>query len=207
MVRNNNSLKRKSKNKPLKKHYAIFCEDKITSCTYFKKFVEKLGINKIVCVKGSRGKSTPKQVLAYAKRFIKEESKEYYKTFIVVDKDKHDCYEKVKIECEKSKKSNKDKNTDFIFIGSNPCFEYFLLLYEEDTNKPFDNCQQIKKYLKKEYDRSIEDNFYYESRNYKKAIKNAKEIKLNKDKQDSENFTDIHILLEELINIAKESNP
>ena len=89
-----------------------------------------------------------------------KESSQYLKIFYITDMDtiekqgKIEVYKQTKQRC-----LNANKASGRVFIIENkPCFEFWLLLHYKRLTKPFSNCDEVIKELKKywpEYDKSL----------------------------------------------------
>ena len=123
---------------------------------------------------------------------VKEAAKDHKMVFWVID---FDVITKETLEAKKGKKPAIQEFNEYCaklkryknvqVIVNNPCFEFWLLLHFESTDKYFTNCDYVTKQLKKylpDYDKSEK---YYKQNNgiYRRlkprlndAIKNAKKL-------------------------------
>ena len=181
--------KRKPSIRREKNKIIISCEDSNegASYKYFDLIIKKFNLEKKIQIIDSKKKSTP---LSVAKRA----EKAYFKgdeVFIVLDKDEHNH--------EDAKQFLKDsKIQDYYYIMSNPCFEYWLLLHEQLTNKSFDCskglCKELGKVLEKQGKK------YYKTMDYRCfidsiKIKKATEYSKNNYKKEFNPSTNMHILI------------
>ena len=153
-----NLVRRKARHAPYAK-ILIVCEGEKTEPNYFEGLRDDLKLsNANVQVTGKSG-SSPRSVVNRAKELYIEEKELYSdgdddsegggysfdKVYCVFDKDQHTTY------CEALKEIRTMKKPSGVFraVPSVPCFEYFLLLHYEPTTRPFANCAQAEKELKK----------------------------------------------------------
>jgi hypothetical protein len=120
--------------------YLIVCEGEKTEVQYFSDLRDDLKIPP-QNVRVSHDGSAPCSVLLYAKKLYrasKTSGDAYDRVFCVFDKDAHPSFQDTvnQLTAPSLKKS-------FASIISVPCFEYWLLLHFENTNKPF--CAAGKK--------------------------------------------------------------
>ena len=197
MVKNSRYKKdfsRKNEYKEPKKRILVVCEDSKTTPKYLEEFCKDKKIRTLVDIK-IRGANEPQPsaVLKYIEMLIdKEKLNPYDKIYCVFDKDQHKCYDK-------TLKDIKNHTVKIDAINSVPCFEFWVLLHFEKTDRHFANHDEIAKELKnkkhlKDYSKEAYKDKLYEILKDKTqtAINNAKTIK-------TENpSTKIHLLIEEL---------
>lgn len=112
----------------------IVCEGEKTEPYYLMALRDFLKLSQANIKIDPNSNSSPKSVVKYAKKLIKENIKDPYNcVFCVMDKDQHGDFD-VAINQIKSFKSG---DTKLIGIVSNPCFEYWLLLHFTYTTKIF----------------------------------------------------------------------
>lgn len=216
--RRNNDSGRSSEIKKVLERVLIVSEGIKTEPIYFEKLVDFLKlVTTDIEVTGAKH-SCPKRVVEYAIELFEEAKntiKEYDLVFCVIDKDSHAKYEDALVYASKYT----PKNILFI-INSIPCFELWLLLHYEYTNKSFSKTvknsictalikDDLKKYLPK-YEKNISNlkdedlNYIFNSRNIEIAIDRAKTLLKFCLNNDTDNpSTRIHELVEKLQEIKK----
>jgi hypothetical protein len=185
-------MKRYSKPRKEKSKIIISTEDKISSPNYFeavKKFFKIVTQDvKIVITrpKGENGKSSPKHVYKRAE----ENTEEGDTVYIVVDKDDHKDFDKVK--------NDTLKKENWHFIPSIPCFEYWLLLHYKQTDREFTSSsvtKELSKLIKADknikYEKNIDMSIFMDK--IDTAVLNSKNCKENNNPS-----TKVHEVIEKL---------
>lgn len=135
-ARREEDLKRRKASREPYDRVLIVCEGLKTEPNYLGELIDDLKLNTAnISVDGSCG-SSPKSVLEHAEKFFQQEKKKgdsYDRIFCVFDKDSHGVHYDNTIE----KIKNHSTKDIFQAINSIPCFEYFLLLHFEYTEKPY----------------------------------------------------------------------
>lgn len=149
--RSNDSLKRKSRNLTPRNLILVVVEGEQTEVNYFKSLVRelKLPTTKVSVVPSSYG-TDPLSVVQYAedvyKGRIQEEKKvnktRYDEVFCLIDRDQHDLNNY-------NSAIKKAQACGFKLIRSIPCFEVWFLLHYCNSTKPFEQCDDVIKELKK----------------------------------------------------------
>lgn len=173
---------RKEKNKVI-----ISLEDESSSYNYLNKIKNKFNLKDILII-SSKNKSDPLNVIKKAhKKYLDGDT-----VFIVVDKDQHNH--------ERAKKYFIDKNLKGEYLVSTPCFEYWLLLHEQCTDKPFICAEDIGKELSKilikkgiDYHKNkIDYDHFVDSEKIKQATSYSK----NNYKENVNPSTNLHLLID-----------
>lgn len=125
------NFKRKRKIRHLKKTYLIVCEG-ATEEIYFKGMKRWENLRNVNVKVINPQVSTPFEILAYARREVKE--KEYDAAFCVIDGDVLE---------HPSTPGMKQRDGKVRVIMTIPCFELWLLLHHKYTNRDFMNCREL----------------------------------------------------------------
>ncbi len=187
---------RKPTNKSPRDRILIVCEGKITEPRYFKSLCNELRLTSTeVKICGEECGSAPSSVYEYTIQELKRDG-DYDRAYCVFDKDNHESY----VATLDAIKRNKEFNIKA--ANSVPCFEFWVLLYFENTSRPFKNSDEVAKSIKKhwkEYDKDKIKNLYPHLQDKTgAAIKNTK-IVIRNGHGDNPS-TQVHILVEDLIN-------
>lgn len=188
----------------------IVCEGEKTEPNYFNEVISYYKINAAnVFVTGNCG-SDPNSVFDKAKQLYKEEEKKgdaYDRVYCVFDKDEHSNFEAT---CRQIK--NKRPSKTFFCTTSIPCFEYWLLLHFEDTdrcflktqNKSASDCvvSSLKKYIPN-YSKKQKDLFSMTVQHSEEAKERAKRIEKRADVEHADPSTKVYELVDFLQNIKK----
>jgi hypothetical protein len=110
------------------------CEGKKTEVNYFRDLCRALELPRNLVVVAHDG-SAPISVLTWAKSLYCQEDDKFDQVYCVFDKDAGESFDKAVSGIEDLKRAKKPK--PFHAISSTPCFEYWLLLHFECTDKPF----------------------------------------------------------------------
>lgn len=169
-----------------RKNYLIFCEGEKTEPDYFKGFKAEIDTNtvykdliNIKCI--SPGKTT-KELISYAKKYIKDNKIKGYDVWCVYDKDdfKSDDFDNAQTMCNSL---NEKRGNSFNSAWSNQCFEYWYILhfnyYDSNNHRAYYIDFLTKKFKKiglNKYEKNNPDNYSImkEYGNPKKAIGFAK---------------------------------
>ena len=191
-----------------KKTYFVICEDE-KSMLYYLKGISKT-LNQKVILRATHAqhpdiKNIQKEVKAKEKEL---KIKGTYGDFQVVacfDKDDNDLSVVQSIVAENNRVSTRGT------IYHNPCYEYWLLLHVESTNRPFASAQECSEYCLKKINRTYAKQFKtvdelkgYENifnlvgKDVLKAIKNAD---LYSYTNLDETYTNMHVFLKELYSL------
>jgi RloB-like protein len=188
--------------KPVRKRILIISEGKKTEPNYFNSLKQQYRLSS-VDIKDTK-KNTGKELLVIAIdlfKISKAEKNEYDEIWIVLDRDGYTKHPQV---------FDRLKHYPKIKIAfSSPCFEYWLLLHFEYTSAPFNDCNDAIKKLSQylpEYEKG-RDNSGLLLPTIDDAISNSKKIVKHHEETSNQNiwefnpFTDLHILVEKLINL------
>ena len=195
----------------------IVSEGEKTEPLYFANLIEYYRLNTTdIKVTGARN-SCPQIVVDHAIELYeksKESNNEYDKVFCVIDKDSHAHYSNA------LSKIKSYPNNILVAINTVPCFELWLLLHYEYTNKAFSKtvkksiCEvliddDLKRYLPK-YEKNISNlnqeelNYIFNDENIQIAISNVDKLeKYCKYHQTNNPSTKIHDLVKILQEIRK----
>jgi hypothetical protein len=124
MPRRAGSFERVSKNLKPYPTVLIVCEDTKSSKTYFEEACQTLRVNASVKVVHS-GRTDPIGIVSYCVNHIKK----YEQVYCVFDRDEHQNFDD-------ALKQLAD-NASVVAFVSYPCFEYWLLLHQGRTRKPY----------------------------------------------------------------------
>jgi len=194
------------------KRILIVCEDEKSSKMYFESFKRDEKLKRLlssVDVQVVHPKDhSPVGLVNEAKNKKKKAKRDrnpYNEVWIVLDKDGH---------ANMSQALNTAKDNKIEVALSVICFEYWILLHFEKTTSYFEKCDDIISYIKKnhfhEYKKNINSYIALKDK-IDTAIENGKWIvKQNKNDIDRgtpiyqlSSYTDVHILVERLLNPNK----
>ena len=136
--RSRQSLRRKSQNRSSRYYVLIVCEGAETEPTYFKALCAHLQLGGKVKIAGKECQSAPIKVIEYANREKKNAERDrnpYDAAWAVVDRDQHGRMEQA---------IEKALSCDITLALSVPCFEFWLLLHQQYTTRPFADCTELK---------------------------------------------------------------
>ena len=114
----------------------IVCEGKKTEPAYFKKLVVAYRVPTAKIKILGDGGSAPISVVEHAES-TRDEDPEFEKIFVVFDRDRHESYSRAIEKCRTFAEKCLASGTSIKVITSVPCFEYWLLLHVEETNRPY----------------------------------------------------------------------
>ncbi|AJC84216.1 RloB domain-containing protein [Campylobacter peloridis] len=176
----------------------IVCEGEKTEKNYLNQLKDFFSLSNVSINILSSKKSSPLQVVKFAKEKSKENS--YDKIYCVFDKDTHLNFDKAKQKCKKYK---------FEAIISNPCFEFWILLHFTYTTKSFSTnspCIELISVCLKEYIQDYTKNYNFTNiiqQNLDTAIANAQ--KANKEAEKN-NYVSSYAFMDKLAIKFKELN-
>lgn len=196
----------------INKRILILCEDGKSSKLYFEAFKKDEKLRRdlaSVSIEVVHPKDHSPVGLVKAakdkKKKAKRERNPYDEIWIVLDKDYHANMDKA---------FNMAKDNKINIALSSICFEYWVLLHFEKTSKAFRKCDEVISYIRKKHFSNYlkSDNTYIDLKDkINIAIKNGKWIV--KHNQNDINrgvkiyelsaYTDVHLLVEKLINPKK----
>jgi hypothetical protein len=192
----------------------IVCEGERTEPFYFEGLKSHYQLNSAnIEITGDCG-SAPISIFEHANKRFKEEDRAgdpFDKVFCVFDKDQHDTYN----ETLKMIRSAEPKDT-FVAINSVPCFEYWLVLHYEYTNKAFGNLhknsaanQMVRELLRfmPDYEKGQNDIFSRLVQSLEFAKTNAERALTAAQRSHTDDpSTHVHELVEFLQNIKKQDS-
>ena len=149
-------LKRKNPRLEPKRRFILFCEGEKTEIEYFKT-ISRICSSTLIAVESYGGVGVPKTIASKAiekakslgltpkSRHKKDSYEERDKVWAVFDRDEHDRFNEAVMKCEQQNVG---------VARSNPCFELWLILHEQDYNRPEDRHAMQKRLaqLRQEYD-------------------------------------------------------
>ncbi|MGB2833484.1 MAG: RloB family protein [Methylotenera sp.] len=208
--RNANDFKRK-KQLPLVKQSKILivCEDSKSSAFYLEDLAKDFGLN-AVHVRGKECGSAPKSVLEFAQsEYQKSKDNDAYdRVYCVFDRDSHPCFDATVLAISNAKPKNM-----FFAITTTPCFEFWLILHKVYESSPYQTtgnkspCDNVNSKLKldwTDYGKNKRDIYTHTKDDLPTAIKNAKRLVAENQKNDSNNpQTNMHELVEYLQSIRR----
>lgn len=196
----------------------IVTEDTVVEPEYFNMLAEELEIDMNVHVE-EEGFTDPLALVEYALHMYSSEKK-YSRVYCVFDRNGHDNYGRALRAIEHNGGSSKESGV--IAIPSVPCFEYWFVLHESPSAKPYASCQELlskmegmrrfkdlgfKKEEKARFIRSIFNNIYPDIGT---AIANSKIVLNNHiggyDLHFENPSTRVHILVEDMQNPNLKNN-
>ncbi len=149
-------LKREKHKREPKQRFILFCEGEKTETEYFKA-ISRACSSTLISVIPHGGVGVPYTIatkaiqtakdlgLAPKSRRKKDSYEERDQVWAIFDRDDHPRFKEAVAECEKQN----------VGVGrSNPCFEYWLILHEQDFDRPEDRyaMQKLLAQLRPEYD-------------------------------------------------------
>jgi hypothetical protein len=205
--RDSNSLKRKVGNRKPYSIVLLVCEGEATEPNYFKGFCCDLKLDTNVRIMPCPSGTDPVNIVDFALEEFKKD-KEWDRIYCIFDKE----YNNYNAALNRIT-ANFSNGVPIHAITSVPCFEYWLLLHFENSDRPYTQkgkkspgdqlTSEIKKYLKnyKKGDKTI----YEKTKNYIDiAIMRAKKIDNFQIKNDTDNpSTKVYLLAEYLKDIKK----
>ena len=154
--RRTGNIKRSGPRREPKARFILFCEGRNTEPVYFSA-IKKVCTGAVVSIECRRGVGAPITIAQQASEFAKSEGlargtrrrrnlfEETDEVWAVFDRDEHERYEEAIKLCE---------SNGIRVARSNPCFEVWLILHEQDYDRQ-DDCHQVQRVLQQlrpEYD-------------------------------------------------------
>ena len=150
------NLKRKNPQLEPKRRFILFCEGEKTEIEYFKA-IRRICSSTLIAVETHGGVGVPYTIaekaierakalgLAPRSRRKKDSYEKRDEVWTVFDRDDHPRFDEAVRDCEKQNVG---------VARSNPCFELWLILHEQDYNRPEDRyaMQKALAQLRQEYD-------------------------------------------------------
>ena len=154
--RRTGQIKRRGLRKEPKVRFILFCEGRNTEPVYFSA-IKKIWTSALISIESRRGVGVPITIAQEALKFAKSEGlvpgtrrrrnmfEERDEVWAVFDRDEHERYEEAVSICEAN---------GIGVARSNPCFEVWLILHEQDYDRPDDRHQVQGSWndLRPEYD-------------------------------------------------------
>lgn len=188
--------------------YLIVCEGTKTEPRYFQALVNAQGINSQRVKIAPNNGNTPDKIVGHALHLYEADYKNgdpFDAVYCVFDRDTHSTFEAAKAKIEALKAEKKPFNA----ITSTPCFEYWLLLHFEFTDKAFtatgktsagDAVAKALKVHMPHYAKGQLDIHAIVQSRAETALKHAKRARKNAEKTGSTNpTTDVDKLVETLM--------
>jgi len=198
---------RKEKKKYEGDKVLIICEGTNTEPNYFNALKEFLKLNPLsIRVHPAKGRFSPQVLVDFAISKIEEacaEGDPFAKAYCVIDRDNHPTYEEA-FEKARAYQPSEKCSTVLCLIPSVPCFEYWILMHEKYTNRPFGSSGF------KPCDELIDSELPGYSKTDRLALKQLIETKLEQAKKNgkrshmehqtlgSNSYTTVYLLVEEL---------
>ena len=149
-------LKRKNPRLEPKRRFILFCEGEKTEIEYFEA-IRRICSSTLIAVETHGGVGVPYTIAEKAiekakslgltpkSRRKKDSYEERDEVWAVFDRDEHHRFNEAVMKCEQQKVG---------VARSNPCFEFWLILHEQDYNRPEDRhaMQKLLAQLRPEYD-------------------------------------------------------
>jgi hypothetical protein len=203
-ARKANELTRTRQKRTQQVRILIACEDSKSSAYYFEEMAHSYDL-KAVTVKGKECGSAPISVVNFAITQYEEAEKDgdpYDRVYCVFDRDQHESFA---LACQKII-SKRQLGEPFFAITSTPCFELWLLLHFDYTDKPYiksgtqSSCDQAHSALKikqPDYGKATRGTYEKFSDKTDDAIRHAKSLLAHNQNNGSNNpTTNIHELVE-----------
>ena len=158
MARRTGKIRRRGSRREPKVRFILFCEGRNTEPAYFSA-IKKVWTGALVSIESRRGVGVPITIAQEALEFARSEGlaqgsrrrrnlfEERDEVWAVFDRDEHERYEEAVNLCE---------GNGIGVARSNPCFEVWLILHEQDYDRP-DDRHQVQNELQRirpEYDRA-----------------------------------------------------
>lgn len=188
--------------------YLIVCEGAKTEPRYFQALVNAQGINSQRVKIAPNNGNTPDKIVGHALQLYEADYKNgdpFDAVYCVFDRDTHSTFEAAKAKIEMLKAEKKPFNA----ITFTPCFEYWLLLHFEFTDKAFtampktsagDAVAKALKVHMPHYTKGQPDIYSAVQSRAETALKHAKRARKNAEKTGSTNpTTDVDKLVETLM--------
>jgi hypothetical protein len=134
----------------LKKTIWIVVEGEKTEKIYFNKFrkMADLAATEVKVVHCTKGTSAT-QIVEEGIKLLEQAFPRIDEVWCVFDKEGRNCERNFKSAMQLFKLQSTPDGKRLHCAVSNPCFEFWILLHEEKTAKPFSNCNEVRNYQKK----------------------------------------------------------
>ncbi len=197
----------------------IVCEGEKTEPLYFNALINDLGLTTAEVEICGNCDSAPTRVVKFGDAKLKSDL-DFDLVFFVFDRDSHNDYDDALQLVNKFRKQRNYSRKTIAAITSIPCFEFWFLLHFEPHTKPYaasggkSPCGNLISELKnkpgfKDYEKGNKNHFEVLRDRLEQAKKNAaKTLEQSRKAGDPEHYgnptTLIHILIDDLENVAKE---
>lgn len=184
----------------------IVCEGEKTEIKYFEALKEFYKLQQAVIIAKPNSKSDPCNIVKEAKQEIGENKERYDYVYCVVDIDSHANLKRAKTLVNQHNKSG--EKTKITLIASCPCFEYWILLHYENTNKSYytgssSPCEQVTKALKKhikDYKKDYDKFKNVITSGLNQAMKNSKQFQ---QLEATSSYTEVYQVVEKMLEIKE----
>ena len=204
-IRQGEKLARRQASRSSNERVLIVTEGESTEPRYFREIVKQ---NRLagVEIEGSRGESSPSQLLKRAESIFRYQKGAFDHIYLIFDRDQHACFNKTITDAKAGFSFNR-KSIDVNAVPSNPCFELWFLLHFQDQ---FSKCTgdqvlvNLKKYLATYLKNS--DSIYKDLNDrgsIGKACSRAKTIRSRQNNPNLSPWTNVDELLEFLSTLKK----
>jgi hypothetical protein len=204
------NFSRREQTRPQLTTILIVCEDSVLTPDYFRAMKKDLGLTSVEIVGGDKAYNEPEYIVEYAKKRLKEASGGIEKAYCVFDGEGKADNSRARRYKNAIHSINTSETKGIVDASSQPCFEIWILLHFIMTTAEFKDCSEVEKAIKghlKMYSKKTftGEELYFKFKDKTSiAIKNAKSLKAQNKSNDSANpATNIHLLVEELLNISK----
>lgn len=188
----------------------IVCEDSLLAPDYFRAMKKDLGLTSVEIVGSDKAGTDPEYIVEHAKQRLKEASGGIEKAYCVFDGEGKADNSRARRYINAIHSINTSETKGIVDASSQPCFEIWILLHYIMTTADFKDCNGVGKAIKghlKTYSKKTftGEKLYFELKEKTiSAIRNAKSLKAQNKSNDRANpATNIHLLVEELLNISK----
>jgi hypothetical protein len=194
--------------------YLIVCEGEKTEPQYFRAMIGALGINAQRIKIARNDGNSPDRIVNHGLQLYENDLKlgdGFDQVYCVFDRDTHSTFDDALMKI----KSLKAKGKPFCSITSTPCFEYWLLLHFEFTDKAFAATGKksagdavvlaLKKHKPlKDYDKAKSDIYELVKTKTETASKHAKRNRKNAEKTGATNpWTNVDVLVDVFAEMGK----
>lgn len=209
-ARSSRDNKRKPPSREPNIRILIVCEGSKTEPHYFEaiRLKNRLSAIQVKVLPNTNGTS-PRQVVDGACIIFEEHDKKFDHIYAVFDRDDHTTYRDAlnrALELNNKLKNDFKKKIPFSFIVSVPCFELWLLLHFEDMFEHHHRdviYKKLKTHLPN-YEKGTKDTYAGTEEHIQKALSRANKLcKKYTAYAGNEPFTNVHELVEKLLNIKQ----
>lgn len=189
-TRKEKSLTRKKAKREPSRRILIVCEGSKTEPIYFELLKKHMGNPAISVEVIHDGDCSPLKIVEVAEKHARSAVQDRYDAvFCVFDKDDHASY----VAAVRKLGSKNCKKLKLEAAHSAPCFEYYLIMHYEKSNRAYTSNSQVHEHLKRivpDYDKVTQDTILGIAKNVEQAIINSEYIvKQNKESGTEEPVT------------------